>query len=203
MINKKMITLGVLAVTGLGVITSTETVFAAGNMTGSGKTTVTYTPGQSPGTDGDGNVSDWTVDYPVSAPLSNNTAKDKNNIHFKLLNTNNKDGNGAVNKDDSNLYKGTSEVTVTVGGSYDVSNGITMAPTKGSGTVKLKLASSGKDIDSTSIATLKADGGSGTGTNTKKSIAAYVSSESGTEKGDQYSAELTWIFTGNESQHGQ
>lgn len=202
--TKKLIALGVVALTGLGTIVSTQTVYAASNMTGTGKTKVTYTVGQTPGTDGDGNVSNWTVDYPVTIPLSDST-KDYSSgqsIKFSLFDTKS-DGTTA-----STPYNGSSTVTVQLKRHTDAtSDGFLKMQDKSNSpqekvTMGLSKDSSNKiTISSTNeaaVATLK---NSNTGSDTTKAeIKAYLKDVSGITTGQSYKAELTWIFTGNEGE---
>lgn len=67
---KKLLALGLLSA--MAVTTMSATGVSAA-YEGTGATNVEYTPGRSSGGDGEGNVSSWTIDYPVKITLSDAT----------------------------------------------------------------------------------------------------------------------------------
>lgn len=71
--RKRVLAVGLLSALTLTTVAGTS-VFAAENaMDGTGATSVTWKPGSVTGGDGDGNVSSWTIDYPVKIALDDAT----------------------------------------------------------------------------------------------------------------------------------
>lgn len=202
MINtKKMITLGVLAVTGLGLM-GTTTAYAAGTP-GSGQTTVTYVPGQSTGggEGGDGSVSDWTVQYPKNVVLSDSTISPETGVGmtFKILKTN---PSGAASVE----YDGTKKVDVKISRTDSSTNtGVIGLKKNGSelkSDVTMALSANSKDVQVTTDQDVLIDTltGNKEQSNKKTSVVvkAYLKDTSGLSATDPvttyYNADLTWIF---------
>ena len=87
--NFKKLSLGFLSVMTLTMVLNAPVYAAENAMDGTGASTVTYSPGKATGGDGDGNVSSWTVDYPVKIVLSDANVNHETGVemNFKALNT--------------------------------------------------------------------------------------------------------------------
>lgn len=187
--TKKLLALGLLSAMAVTTMSGTSVFAAENEMAGTGATNVEYTPGQSSGGDGDGNVSSWTVDYPVKITLSDAT-KDFDsgvNVNFKLVKTENT----------QEAYDGAAEVTATLathGDTADSGQTITMRNSSNQKTenVTMQLAKADKSIvetnnQTTPFTTLK------TGA-TEYSLTAYLKNNDNAKNREKYSTTLTWNF---------
>lgn len=193
--TKKLLALGLLSAMTVTSLSGTS-VFAAENaMDGSGATNVSYKPGSSTGGDGDGNVSSWTVDYPVKIVLDDATVNQQTGreIEFAVKNTS-----------DNNLYTGSATVKATLKSHSQKTtdgNSIKMQTTGGAIQEKVTM----QLHDGTKI--IKTDG---TGTvaelsnrTSRKKVYAYLNNTEGTvdKNGNvnkqTYKTTLTWIFHSN------
>lgn len=188
-----MLAAGLLAV---NMITPVS-VFAA---SAGGSSVVTYSPGKSTGTDDGGNLSDWTVDYPVKVVLSDSTIDYASGakLKFSLVNT--------ANFNQS--YSGASTVQVYAKGHSDILN----SNYRG----KLKMRNSSDQPQATVLMQIGKDlnsnvqfAQSGTGNPEYKeklfdlsrrslsneSLKAFLCERSGAEKGETYHQTVTWYFT--------
>ena len=86
---KKLLALGLLSAMAVTTMSATGVSAAENAMDGTGATDVSYKPGSSTGGDGDGNVSSWTVDYPVKIVLDDATVDQASGreIEFAVVNT--------------------------------------------------------------------------------------------------------------------
>ena len=188
--TKKLLALGLLSA--MAVTTLAGTDVSAATFEGTGRTDVTYAPGSSTGGDGDGNVSDWTVDYPVKIVLDDGTDSKASarKIKFSIHAT---EGGGQ--------YQGTKNVTASLQKHEDVvGQEIKLKDNGGKGTaqanVKMKLE------NTTGVITPKTDTSVEIGTLTKTSssfsLDAYLSDTSGVPKTglvtQTYGTTLKWTF---------
>lgn len=188
--TKKLLALGLLSA--MTVTSLAGTNVSAANFEGTGRTEVTYAPGSSTGGDGDGNVSDWTVDYPVKIVLDDGTDSKANarKINFSIHNT---AGGGE--------YSGSKIVTASLEKHADADGKeIKLKDSGGKGTaqanVKMKLE------NTAGVITPKKDASVEIGTLTKTSktfsLDAYLSDTSGVPKtgvvSQTYGTTLKWNF---------
>lgn len=188
---KKLLALGLLSAMAVTTMSGTSVFATENEMAGTGATNVEYTPGRSTGGDGDGNVSSWTVDYPVKIVLDDAT-KDADSgvaINFALLKTG----------ETQTPYDGSAEVTATLAAhDHATSDGtsIKMQDTSNSNTLKddvtMQLAKEDDSVvktndESTPFTTLKRDAA-------KYALSAYLSDNSGAENKKTYKTTLTWNF---------
>lgn len=188
--TKKLLALGLLSA--MTVTSLAGTNVSAATFEGTGRTEVTYAPGSSTGGDGDGNVSDWTVDYPVKIVLDDGTDSKANarKINFSIHNT-----TGGAD------YSGSKTVTASLEKHADaVGQEIKLKDNGGKGAaqanVKMKLE------NTTGVITPKADTsveiGTLTKTSKKFSLDAYLSDTSGVPKtgvvSQTYGTTLKWNF---------
>ena len=187
---KKLLALGLLSAMAVTTMSGTSVFATEDVMNGKGATNVEYTPGRSTG-NGDGNVSSWTVEYPVKIVL-NDTTKDAESgvaINFALLKTG----------ETQTPYDGSAEVTATLATHKDATsdgNSIKMQDTSNGNTLKedvtMQLAKKDKsvvktDAESTPFTTLKSDAA-------EYALIAYLSDNSGAENKKTYKTTLTWKF---------
>lgn len=184
---------GLLAVNAMAPLS----VFAA---SAGGSSVVTYSPGKSTGTDDDGNLSDWTVDYPVKVVLDDSTIDyaSGSKLKFSLVNTTNFE----------QAYSGQSTVQVYAKGHQDILN----QNYRG----KLKMRNSNDQpqeavlmqIGKSSSANVQfAQNGNGDPNYKEKlfdlsrnslsneSLKAFLCERSGAVKGETYHQTVTWYFT--------
>lgn len=188
-----MLVAGLLAVNMITPIS----VFAA---SAGGSSVVTYSPGKSTGTDNGGNLSDWTVDYPVKVVLSDSTIDYASGakLKFSLVNT--------ANFNQS--YSGASTVQVYAKGHSDILN----SNYRG----KLKMRNSSDQLQETVLMQIGknlnsnvqfARSGNGNSDYKEKlfdlsrnslsneSLKAFLCERSGAVKGETYHQTVTWYFT--------
>lgn len=188
--TKKLLALGLLSA--MAVTTLAGTDVSAATFEGTGRTDVTYAPGSSTGGDGDGNVSDWTVDYPVKIVLDDGTDSKASarKINFSIHNTSNT----------SEDYTGTKTVTASLQKHEDaVAQEIKLKDNGGKGAaqtnVKMKLEkSTGSSTIITPSTTQSVEIGSLDKTNKKLSLDAYLSDTSGAQTTQTYGTTLKWTF---------
>ena len=192
--TKKLLALGLLSAMAVTTMSGTSVFASENEMSGTGSTNVEYTPGQSSGGDGDGNVSSWTVDYPVKITLSDATKDAESGvaINFGLVKT------GAT----QTPYDGEAQVTATLAAHDDATtdgNSIKMQDTLNSNALKdnvtMQLADERKKVvktndQSTPFTTLNK-------TQTTYALSAYLSNNSGAENKKTYKTTLTWNFHSN------
>lgn len=187
--TKKLLALGLLSAMAVTTMSGTS-VFAASPEAG-GSTNVTYTPGQSTGTDPDtGDVADWTVDYPVKVVLNDSTINYGSgvNMHFSLLNTKQ---TGAAT--DSYTGNNTVKVSLVKHANSDGTNGIKMLDNSSAQQkVVMTMGSNASTQFSTNadtqIGTLSKDPGH------ELTIKAWLKDKSGAQKDKNYTQTLTWKF---------
>lgn len=189
--NKKMIALGMVAAVTMATVAP---VYAAENaMTGGGSTTVTYTPGESTGGDGDGNLASWTVDYPVKITLDDSMLSDgkatpahSRDVKFAAYNT----GTDAV-------YTGGATIKVSLeslGTNGDAEGSIKMLDTNSSNAdgVVMKLWDENK---SANVATnAKTEFAQLSSVTTEATLNAYLFNNASAKSDMTYTQKLTWIF---------
>ena len=188
--TKKLLALGLLSA--MAVTTLAGTDVSAATFEGTGRTDVTYAPGSSTGGDGDGNVSDWTVDYPVKIVLDDGTDSKASarKINFSIHNTSNT----------SEDYTGSKTVTASLQKHEDaVAQEIKLKDNGGKGAaqtnVKMKLEkSTGTSTIITPSTTQSVEIGSLDRTNKKLSLDAYLSDTSGAQTTKTYGTTLKWTF---------
>lgn len=188
--TKKLLALGLLSAMAVTSLAGTDV--SAATFEGTGRTDVTYTPGSSTGGDGDGNVSDWTVDYPVKIVLDDGTDSKASarKINFSIHNTSN------TTED----YSGTKTVTASLQKHDDaVGQEIKLKDKSGKGTaqanVKMKLEkSTGTSTIITPSTTQSVEIGSLDRTNKTLSLDAYLSDTSGAQTTKTYGTTLKWTF---------
>lgn len=188
--TKKLLALGLLSAMAVTSLAGTN-VSAATTFEGTGATDISYTPGSSTGGDGDGNVSDWTVDYPVKIVLDDGSVDKASakKMKFSIYNTTNGAG-----------YGGTKTVTASLQKHDDAANGaIKLKDNGGKGTaqngVKMKLEKSTASpstitpsiTDSVEIGTLSSSAKNFT-------LDAYLSDKSGADATKTYGTTLKWTF---------
>lgn len=194
MINtKKIIALGLIAATGASMIATTT---ASAAMTAGGSTTVSYAPGKATGGDENGNVADWTVDFPLNTPLddSNVSAQTSKEMKFVLVNT----------SDKSSPYSGQKVVKVKLGqmdaGSVNGKD-ILLKENGGDSQAKMGLTTNKKDqLDITNITKAPIEVGSiqkkqDQGSQNVATVGAYLSNKDSSKAGKNYTASLTWSFS--------
>lgn len=191
--TKKLLALGLLSA--MTVTSLAGTNVSAATFEGTGRTEVTYAPGSSTGGDGDGNVSDWTVDYPVKIVLDDGTDSKANarKINFSIHNT-----TGGAD------YSGSKTVKASLEKHDDADNGaIKLKDNGGTGTaqngVKMKLEkSTGSPSTITPHKTNSVEIGTLSSTAKKFSLDAYLSDTSGVPKtgvvSQTYGTTLKWNF---------
>lgn len=188
--TKKLLALGLLSA--MAVTTLAGTDVSAATFEGTGRTDVTYAPGSSTGGDGDGNVSDWTVDYPVKIVLDDGTDSKASarKINFSIHNTSNT----------SEAYTGAKTVTASLQKHEDaVAQEIKLKANGGKGAaqtnVKMKLEkSTGTSTIITPSTTQSVEIGSLDRTNKTLSLDAYLSDTSGAQTTETYGTKLKWTF---------
>lgn len=185
--TKKLLALGLLSAMTVTSLSGTS-VFAAENpMEGTGATNVEYTPGRSTGGDGEGNVSSWTIDYPVKITLSDATvdADSGVDVNFKVINTNGGAG-----------YSGEATIKATLGDHVNKTNdnqAIKMFDSANTlkDNVTMQLAQTNATI-------IKTDGSGEFATLNKTTknhtLKAYLKDNSGAENKKTYKTTLTWVF---------
>nr|WP_294492795.1 hypothetical protein [uncultured Mediterraneibacter sp.] len=168
-------------------------VFAAENaMDGTGATSVTWKPGSSTGGDGDGNVSSWTIDYPVKTVLDDATVTADSGRKLTF---------DAVNTGSDNSYTGAAQIKVSLAlnanrhGYYNITmldgddstaDEVRMRITRSTGST---IGGSG-DINTnleTHFATLSSD-------NPSASVSAWLFNKDKAKTGKSYHTTLTWKF---------
>ncbi len=184
--TKKLLALGLLSAMTVTSLSGTS-VFAAENaMDSTGATDVSYKPGSSTGGDGDGNVSSWTVDYPVKIVLDDATVTQQSGreIEFAVVNTSN-----------NQPYIGAATVKATLKDHADkTTDGNSIKMQNSSGTPQTNVTMQLHD----GSAVIKTDG-TGTvaqlnkTTKTKK-IFAYLNNKNGATNTQTYKTTLTWNF---------
>ena len=187
--TKKLLALGLLSAMTVTSLAGTN-VSAATTFEGSGATDISYTPGSTTGGDGDGNVSDWTVDYPVKIVLDDGSVDKASakKIKFSIHNT----ANPEID------YTGTKTVKASLQKHTDADKGaIKLRDNGGKGTaqngVKMKLEKSTSSTilpsttDSIEIGTLSSSGRNFT-------LDAYLSDKSGADVTKTYGTTLKWTF---------
>ena len=188
---KKLLALGLLSAMAVTTMSGTSVFATENEMAGTGATNVEYTPGRSTGGDGDGNVSSWTVDYPVKIVLSDATKGYESgvDVNFSLVKT----------EEPTVPYDGAAEVTATLAvhdDATDDGNSIKMQDTSNSNTLKddvtMQLAKEDHTVvktkdASTPFTTLKRDAA-------EYALSAYLSDNSGAENKKTYKTTLTWNF---------
>nr|WP_294492791.1 hypothetical protein [uncultured Mediterraneibacter sp.] len=189
--TKKLVAMGLLSAMVITTVGATS-VFAAENaMDGTGATDITYTPGSSTGGDGDGNVSSWTIDYPVKIALSDATVDEGSavSINFDVVNTSN-----------GSPYDGRAQVQATLKSHTDKTtdgNSIKMQDTSKAAQANVTMQL--KDEDS---AIVKTDGtgefATLSSTDRDYTLKAYLSDKSGAKTDQTYSTTLTWAFHSNQ-----
>lgn len=184
---KKLLALGLLSAMAVTTLSTTGVSAAENAMKGTGATNVEYTPGRSSGGDGDGNVSTWTIDYPVKITLSDATvdAESGKEIVFKALKTS-----------DGTVYQGDATITVTLANHLD--------KTTDNQSIKMKddlnqaQANVTMQLSDKSRGVVKADGSGKFASLTKDAadytLKAYLSDNSGAENKQTYKTKLTWVF---------
>lgn len=188
--TKKLLALGLLSA--MTVTSLAGTNVSAATFEGTGRTEVTYAPGSSTGGDGDGNVSDWTVDYPVKIVLDDgtNSKASARKINFSIHAT---EGGGQ--------YVGTKEVAASLQKHDDaVGQEIKLKASGGTGeaqnNVKMKLENAAGVINPKTDASVAI--GTLTKTSTSFSLDAYLSDTSGVPKtgvvSQTYGTTLKWNF---------
>lgn len=192
MINtKKIIALGLIAATGASMIATTTA--SAAPATAGGTTTVSYEPGKSTGGDQEGNVADWTVDYPISMTLedSNTSAQTSKEMKFKLVNS----------SDKTTDYSGEKVVKLKLKQMTTGTEGKNILLKNGDSQAKMGLTTNKNDqLDITSISTKDIDVASmqkkqNTGNQNVATVGAYLTDKGSATKGKNYSASLTWVFS--------
>ena len=173
--NFKKLSLGFLSVMTLTMALNAPVYAAENAMEGTGASTVTYSPGKATGGDGDGNVSSWTVDYPVKIVLSDaniEVSLKKNNNYHGVYQIWLQDEDGNIDKTNNLVRMRVSRFTgSTVGGNE------------------------GTDIitnQETHFATLSKS-------NQSSKVRAYLSDHNGVN-GKSYHTTLTWKFHSAEVQ---
>ena len=184
--TKKLLALGLLSAMTVTSLSGTS-VFAAENaMDSTGATDVSYKPGSSTGGDGDGNVSSWTVDYPVKIVLDDATVTQQSGreIEFAVVNTSN-----------NQPYIGAATVKATLKDHADkTTDGNSIKMQNSSGTPQTNVTMQLHD----GSAVIKTDG-TGTvaqlnkTTKTKK-IFADLNNKNGATNTQTYKTTLTWNF---------
>ncbi|WP_129738386.1 hypothetical protein [Massilimicrobiota timonensis] len=187
--TKKLLALGLLSA--MAVTSLAGTNVSAATFEGTGRTDVTYKPGSSTGGDGNGNVSDWTVDYPVKIVLDDGTDSKANarKIKFSIRNTT---GGGE--------YSGAKTVTASLEkhGEAD-GDEIKLKADGGTGAVqdkvKMKLEkTSGQSTTITPSKTSSVTIGTLNSTTKTFSLDAYLSERSGAKTDQTYGTTLKWNF---------
>lgn len=184
---KKLLALGLLSAMAVTTLSTTGVSAAEKAMEGTGATNVEYTPGRSSGGDEDGNVSTWTIDYPVKITLSDATvdAESGKEIVFKALNTS-----------DGGAYQGGATITATLADHLDKTNdkqSIKMKDAQNQAQANVTM-----QLSDESSAVVAADG-TGEFASLSKNVAdytlkAYLSENSGAENKQTYKTKLTWVF---------
>ena len=188
-----MLVAGLLAVNMITPIS----VFAASS---GGSSEVTYSPGKSTGTDNDGNLSDWTVDYPVKVVLndSNVNYASGERLKFSVVNT----------SDFTQQYNGSSTVQVYAKGHTDILNenfrgklkmydsknqlqtNVLMQIGKNENTNVQFAATGNSNLNyQAKLFDLNADNLS------NETLKAFLCDRSGAVKGERYHQTITWYFT--------
>lgn len=188
--TKKLLALGLLSAMAVTTLAGTDVSAAA--FEGTGRTDVTYAPGSSTGGDGDGNVSDWTVDYPVKIVLDDGTDSKASarKINFSIHNTSN------TTQD----YTGTKTVTASLQKHDDaVGSEIKLKVNGGTGAaqnnVKMKLEkTSGQNTLIKPSTSSSVEIGSLSSTAKTFSLDAYLSDRSGAQTTQTYGTTLKWNF---------
>lgn len=186
--TKKLLALGLLSA--MAVTSLAGTNVSAATFEGTGRTDVTYKPGSSTGGDGNGNVSDWTVDYPVKIVLDDGTDSKANarKINFSIHKTGGAD------------YSGSKIVTASLEKHADAvgseiklkANGGTGAPQSN---VKMKLEkTSGQTTAITPSISSSVEIGTLSSTAKTFSLNAYLSDRSGATTDQTYGTTLKWNF---------
>lgn len=190
--TKKLLALGLLSA--MAVTSLAGTNVSAATFEGTGRTDVTYKPGSSTGGDGNGNVSDWTVDYPVKIVLDDGTDSKANarKIKFSIRNTT---GGGE--------YSGAKTVTASLEKHGEAAgNEIKLKAESGTGDVqdkvKMKLektsVTSGESPTITPSTTSSVTIGTLNKTTKTFSLDAYLSDRSGAKTDQTYGTTLKWNF---------
>lgn len=181
---KKLLALGLLSA--MAVTTMSATGVSAA-YEGTGATNVEYTPGRSSGGDGEGNVSSWTIDYPVKITLSDATvdADSGVDVNFKVTNT----------KDGSN-YTGEAQVTATLADNiYKTSDNQSIKMLDNQNQAQEHVTMQLAQTDATVVAT---DGSGEFATLSKNTLnhtlKAYLKDNTGAENKKTYNTTLTWVF---------
>ena len=189
--TKKLLALGLLSAMTVTSLAGTN-VSAATTFEGSGATDISYTPGSSTGGDGDGNVSDWTVDYPVKIVLDDGSVDKASakKMKFSIHNTANP----------QNDYTGEKTVTASLQKHTDAANGaIKLKDNGGTGTaqngVKMKLEkSTGSSSTITPSITDSVEIGTLSSSARNFTLDAYLSDKSGADVTKTYGTTLKWTF---------
>ena len=184
---------GLLAVNAMAPLS----VFAA---SAGGTSIITYSPGKSTGTDEGGNLSDWTVDYPVKVVLNDSNANyaSGERLKFSVVNT----------SDFNQQYNGSSTVQVYAKGHPDILN----ENFRG----KLKMYDSKNKLQTNVLMQIgknentnvqfAATGNSNLNYQEKlfdlnannlsnETLSAFLCDRSGAVKGERYHQTITWYFT--------
>lgn len=190
--NKKMIALGMVAAVTMATVAP---VYAAENaMTGGGSTTVTYTPGESTGGDGDGNLASWTVDYPVKITLDDSmldTVGTSAPAHSRDVNF------AAYNTGTKEAYTGGATIKVSLeglGANGATDGSIKMLDTNNQTTdgVVMKLWDK---TNSKNVATdVKTEFAQLSSTTTEATLNAYLFNNANAKSDMTYTQKLTWVF---------
>lgn len=200
--NFKKLSLGFLSVMTLTMALNAPVYAAENAMEGTGASTVTYSPGKATGGDGDGNVSSWTVDYPVKIVLSDANVNHETGVemNFKALNTGTedlytKDANIEVSLKKNNNYHGVYQIWLQdEDGNIDQTNNLVrMRVSRFTGsTVGDSIGTDIKTSTDTHFATLSKS-------NQSAKVRAYLSDHNGVN-GKSYHTTLTWKFHSAEVQ---
>ena len=185
--TKKLLALGLLSAMAVTTMSGTS-VFAAENaMEGTGSTNVEYTPGKSTGGDGEGNVSSWTIDYPVKITLSDATvdADSGVDVNFKVTNT-----------EDGSKYNGEAQITATLADNiYKTSDNQSIKMLDDQNQAQEHVTMQLAQTDATVVAT---DGSGEFATLSKNTLnhtlKAYLKDNTGAENKKTYKTTLTWLF---------
>lgn len=187
---KKLLALGLLSAMAVTTMSATGVSAAEPPMDGTGATDISYKPGSSTGGDGDGNVSSWTVDYPVKIVLDDATVNQQSGREIEFA---------VVNTDDNLPYDGAAEVKATLKSHGDKTTDNQAIKMQNSGgtaqenvTMQLHDGSAVIKTDGTGkVATLNK-------TTKAKTIKAYLKDKSGAQNHETYKTTLTWAFHSNQ-----
>lgn len=184
--TKKLLALGLLSAMAVTTMSGTSVFAAEDAMDGTGATEVSYKPGSSTGGNGEGDVSSWTVDYPVKIVLDDATVNQQSGREIKF---------SVVNTSDNKTYTGGATIKATLKEHSE--------KTTDGNAIKMKNASSVAEDKVTmqlhnGTNVIKTDG---TGevaelskTTTSKKIYAYLLDKSGAKNKQSYKTTLTWNF---------